>query len=173
MLAIARALMSQPRLLLLDEPSLGLAPKVIAELFDALDGLRRDGLTLLLVDQMAGLALALADRAYVIEGGSIVASGTAAQIAADPALAKAYLGGTTIPAPGAILAFLSRWQHSQRLDMTHSSLPTRRRALQLLAAGAAAAACRPCRPWPPTGRTSRSRSSSPSRRAAPATCWRG
>jgi branched-chain amino acid transport system ATP-binding protein len=92
MLAIARALMSQPRILLLDEPSLGLAPKVIAELFAALDGLRRDGMTLLLVDQMAGLALALADRAYVIEGGRIVAQGTAAEIAADPALARAYLG---------------------------------------------------------------------------------
>jgi branched-chain amino acid transport system ATP-binding protein len=92
MLAIARALMSRPRILLLDEPSLGLAPKVIAELFAALDGLRRDGMTLLLVDQMAGLALALADRAYVIEGGRIVAQGTAAEIAADPALARAYLG---------------------------------------------------------------------------------
>ena len=92
MLAIARALMSRPRILLLDEPSLGLAPKVIAELFAALDGLRRDGMTLLLVDQMAGLALALADRAYVIEGGRIVAQGTAAQIAADPVLAQAYLG---------------------------------------------------------------------------------
>ena len=92
MLAIARALMSRPRVLLLDEPSLGLAPKVIAELFAALDGLRRDGMTLLLVDQMAGLALALADRAYVIEGGRIVAQGTAAEIAADGALAQAYLG---------------------------------------------------------------------------------
>jgi ABC-type branched-subunit amino acid transport system ATPase component/ABC-type branched-subunit amino acid transport system permease subunit len=92
MLAIARALMSRPQILLLDEPSLGLAPKVIAELFSALDGLRRDGMTLLLVDQMAGLALALADRAYVIEDGRIVAQGTAAQIAADPALAQAYLG---------------------------------------------------------------------------------
>ncbi|MCP5271126.1 MAG: ATP-binding cassette domain-containing protein [Burkholderiaceae bacterium] len=92
MLAIARALMSRPRILLLDEPSLGLAPKVIAELFAALDALRRDGMTLLIVDQMAGLALALADRAYVIEDGRIVASGTAAQIAADPALARAYLG---------------------------------------------------------------------------------
>lgn len=92
MLAVARALMSRPRILLLDEPSLGLAPKVIAELFTALDGLRREGMTLLLVDQMAGLALALADRAYVIEGGRIVAQGTAAQIAADPALAQAYLG---------------------------------------------------------------------------------
>jgi ABC-type branched-subunit amino acid transport system ATPase component/ABC-type branched-subunit amino acid transport system permease subunit len=92
MLAIARALMSRPRILLLDEPSLGLAPKVIAELFSVLDGLRHEGMTLLLVDQMAGLALALADRAYVIEGGRIVAQGTAAQIAADPALAQAYLG---------------------------------------------------------------------------------
>ncbi len=92
MLAIARALMSRPRLLLLDEPSLGLAPKVIAELFAALDRLRREGMTLLLVDQMAGLALALADRAYVMEGGRIVAQGTAAEIAADGALAAAYLG---------------------------------------------------------------------------------
>jgi ABC-type branched-subunit amino acid transport system ATPase component/ABC-type branched-subunit amino acid transport system permease subunit len=92
MLAIARALMSQPRVLLLDEPSLGLAPLVIAELFSALDGLRREGMTLLLVDQMAGLALALADRAYVIEGGRIVAHGTPAEIAANDALAQAYLG---------------------------------------------------------------------------------
>ena len=92
MLAIARALMSRPRILLLDEPSLGLAPKVIAELFAALDGLRREGMTLLLVDQMAALALSLADRAYVIEGGRIVAQGTAAEIAADDALAQAYLG---------------------------------------------------------------------------------
>jgi len=92
MLAIARALMSRPRILLLDEPSLGLAPKVIAELFAALDQLRREGMTLLLVDQMAGLALALADRAYVIEGGRIVAHGSAAEIAADQALAQAYLG---------------------------------------------------------------------------------
>jgi len=92
MLAIARALMSQPRILLLDEPSLGLAPKIIAELFAALDQLRREGMTLLLVDQMAGLALALADRAYVMESGRIVAQGTSAEIAADGALAAAYLG---------------------------------------------------------------------------------
>jgi len=95
MLAIARALMSRPRILLLDEPSLGLAPKVIAELFEALDALRKEGMTLLLVDQMAGLALALADRAYVMEGGRIVAQGTAAEIAADDALAQAYLGEHT------------------------------------------------------------------------------
>ena len=84
--------MARPRILLLDEPSLGLAPKVIAELFAALDGLRREGMTLLLVDQMAGLALAMADRAYVIEGGRIVAQGAAAEIAASNALAEAYLG---------------------------------------------------------------------------------
>ena len=92
MLAIARALMARPRILLLDEPSLGLAPKVIAELFASLDRLREEGLTLLLVDQMAGLALALADRACVMEEGRIVASGSAAEIAADASLARAYLG---------------------------------------------------------------------------------
>jgi ABC-type branched-subunit amino acid transport system ATPase component len=92
MLAVARGLMSRPRILLLDEPSLGLAPKVIAELFAALDRLRSEGMTILLVDQMAALALSLADRAYVIEGGRVVAHGTAADIAADDALARAYLG---------------------------------------------------------------------------------
>ncbi|WP_343725772.1 branched-chain amino acid ABC transporter ATP-binding protein/permease [Herbaspirillum huttiense] len=92
MLAIARGLMSRPRVLLLDEPSLGLAPKVIAELFAALDQLRRENMTIVLVDQMAALALSLADRAYVIEGGRVVAQGTAAEIAANDALAKAYLG---------------------------------------------------------------------------------
>ena len=84
--------MSRPRILLLDEPSLGLAPKVIAELFASMVDMRRGGMTLLLVDQMAGLALALADRAYVMEGGRIVAQGTASDIAADNTLAQAYLG---------------------------------------------------------------------------------
>lgn len=92
MLAIARGLMSRPRVLLLDEPSLGLAPKVIAELFAALDRLRDEKMTIILVDQMAALALSLADRAYVIEGGRVVAQGTAAEIAANDALARAYLG---------------------------------------------------------------------------------
>ncbi len=92
MLAIARGLMGKPRLLLLDEPSLGLAPQVINDLFAALDRLRAEAATILLVDQMAGLALALADRAYVIESGRIVASGSAADIAGDGALEKAYLG---------------------------------------------------------------------------------
>jgi ABC-type branched-subunit amino acid transport system ATPase component/ABC-type branched-subunit amino acid transport system permease subunit len=92
MLAIARGLMAKPRLLLLDEPSLGLAPIVIDELFAALDRLRSEAATILLVDQMAALALALADRAYVIDGGRIVASGGAAEIAANETLEKAYLG---------------------------------------------------------------------------------
>jgi ABC-type branched-subunit amino acid transport system ATPase component len=92
MLAIARGLMARPKLLLLDEPSLGLAPQVINDLFAALDRLREEAATILLVDQMAGLALALADRAYVIEGGRIVAAGAAADIAAHGALEKAYLG---------------------------------------------------------------------------------
>jgi ABC-type branched-subunit amino acid transport system ATPase component/ABC-type branched-subunit amino acid transport system permease subunit len=92
MLAIARGLMAKPRLLLLDEPSLGLAPQVVNDLFNALDRLRGESVTILLVDQMAGLALALADRAYVIEGGRIVASGTAAEISAEETLEKAYLG---------------------------------------------------------------------------------
>ncbi len=93
MLAVARGLMSRPRILLLDEPSLGLAPKIIAELFEALDRLRDENMTIVLVDQMAALALALADRAYVIEGGHVVAQGTAAEIANNGDLAKAYLGG--------------------------------------------------------------------------------
>jgi ABC-type branched-subunit amino acid transport system ATPase component len=95
MLAIARGLMARPCVLLLDEPSLGLAPAMINALFAVLDQLRGERVTILLVDQMAGLALALADRAYVIEGGRIVASGAAAELAADGALERAYLGAAT------------------------------------------------------------------------------
>jgi len=91
MLAIARGLMARPKLLLLDEPSLGLAPAVIQDLFAALERLRRESATILLVDQMSALALSLADRAYVLEGGRIAASGPAAEIARDGALEKAYL----------------------------------------------------------------------------------
>ena len=95
MLALARGLMSQPVLLLLDEPSLGLAPKVIEELFAALAQLRSEGLTVLLVDQMAALALSLADRAYVLESGRVVAEGTAQSLLADGSLMRAYLGEET------------------------------------------------------------------------------
>ncbi|MGO4306225.1 branched-chain amino acid ABC transporter ATP-binding protein/permease [Cupriavidus sp. RAF12] len=93
MLAVARGLMSRPSVLLLDEPSLGLAPKVIDELFASLDTLREASITILLVDQMAALALTLADRAYVLEEGRVVASGPADELARDPALVQAYLGG--------------------------------------------------------------------------------
>ena len=93
MLALVRALMSRPKVLLLDEPSLGLAPRVIEEIFGAFRDLRDQALTLLIVDQMAGLALSVSDRAYVLSGGQIVAQGTSAEIAADPAVNAAYLGG--------------------------------------------------------------------------------
>jgi branched-chain amino acid transport system ATP-binding protein len=92
MLALARGLLAAPRALLLDEPSLGLAPAVIAKLFAALAELREEGTTLLLVEQMAGLALALADRAYVIETGRIASVGAPQDIARTAALETAYLG---------------------------------------------------------------------------------
>jgi ABC-type branched-subunit amino acid transport system ATPase component len=92
MLAIARGLMAKPRILLLDEPSLGLAPAMINELFDVLAELRDDGVTILLVDQMAALALTVADRGYVLESGRIVRQDTAQALAHDPALEAAYLG---------------------------------------------------------------------------------
>ncbi len=92
MLAIARGLMARPKILLLDEPSLGLAPAIINELFEVLARLRDDGMTVLLVDQMAALALAIADRAYVIESGSIVTAGVPEEIRGNAALERAYLG---------------------------------------------------------------------------------
>jgi ABC-type branched-subunit amino acid transport system ATPase component len=92
MLAIARGLMAKPRILLLDEPSLGLAPAIINELYDVLAGLRDEGVTILLVDQMAQLALTLADRGYVLELGRIVRAADAATLAEDPELEAAYLG---------------------------------------------------------------------------------
>jgi branched-chain amino acid transport system ATP-binding protein len=92
MLAIARGLMAKPRILLLDEPSLGLAPAMINELFEILAELRDEGVTILMVDQMAALALALADRGYVLESGRIVKAGEAATLADDPELEAAYLG---------------------------------------------------------------------------------
>jgi branched-chain amino acid transport system ATP-binding protein len=92
MLAIARGLMAKPRILLLDEPSLGLSPAMINELFDVLAELRDDGVTILLVDQMAVLALSVADRGYVLESGRVVRDDTAAGLSGDPALEAAYLG---------------------------------------------------------------------------------
>ena len=92
MLAIARGLMARPKILLLDEPSLGLAPAIINELFEVLAGLRDEGMTILLVYQMAALALAIADRAYVIESGSMVTAGVPEEIRGTAALERAYLG---------------------------------------------------------------------------------
>jgi branched-chain amino acid transport system ATP-binding protein len=92
MLAIARALMAKPRLLLLDEPSMGLAPILVDQVLDSIDMLRRDGLTILLVEQNARAALAIADRAYVLETGRITVSGSAAAIQSDERVREAYLG---------------------------------------------------------------------------------
>lgn len=92
MLALARGLMARPRVLLLDEPSLGLSPLLIQQIFDAIGRLRAQGLTILLVEQMAAQALALADRAYVLERGRITLEGTAATVREDPAVIQAYLG---------------------------------------------------------------------------------
>ncbi|MEM8853006.1 MAG: ABC transporter ATP-binding protein [Pseudomonadota bacterium] len=94
MLAIARALMSRPRLLLLDEPSMGLAPIVVKEIFQTLSALHREvGTTILLVEQNVSAALGLASRGYVMETGRVVASGASDALLADPAIQQAYLGG--------------------------------------------------------------------------------
>lgn len=93
MLAIARALMSKPRLLLLDEPSLGLAPIVIQQIFKIIARLREDGMTIFLVEQNANQALKLADRGYVLENGKIVLQDSGDALLANEAVQKAYLGG--------------------------------------------------------------------------------
>ena len=93
MLAIARALMGAPRLVLLDEPSMGLAPRTVQEVFDLLRSLNaQDGTALLLVEQNARMALGLASRAYLLETGSVVLSGSAEEVRTSPALASSYLG---------------------------------------------------------------------------------
>jgi branched-chain amino acid transport system ATP-binding protein len=92
MLAISRALMSRPKLLLLDEPSLGLAPLIVKEIFAVIRRVREEGVTILLVEQMANQALRVSDRAYVLKNGIMMTSGTAKDIANDPAVREAYLG---------------------------------------------------------------------------------
>jgi branched-chain amino acid transport system ATP-binding protein len=93
MLAIGRALMARPRLLLLDEPSLGLAPLMVRRIFDVVSRLKSEGVTILLVEQNARKALEVADRAYVLETGLITVSGVAKELAANPEVERAYLGG--------------------------------------------------------------------------------
>ncbi|MGL5284605.1 L-leucine ABC transporter ATP-binding protein /L-isoleucine ABC transporter ATP-binding protein /L-valine ABC transporter ATP-binding protein [Aeromonas sp. RU39B] len=93
MLAIGRALMSKPRLLLLDEPSLGLAPIIIQQIFDTIEQLRKEGMTIFLVEQNANQALKLADRGYVLENGRVVLEDTGEALLANPAVRQAYLGG--------------------------------------------------------------------------------
>ena len=92
MLALARALMGRPKLLLLDEPSLGLAPLIVQKIFDILRQLNADGMSILLVEQNARMALSCARRGYVLETGSITASGTASDLLIDPRVKQAYLG---------------------------------------------------------------------------------
>ena len=93
MLAIGRALMAEPRLLLLDEPSMGLAPRLVAEIFSRIAALKTLGTTILLVDQNARAALGIADRGYVMETGRVVLSGSAHELLHDPQVQQAYLGG--------------------------------------------------------------------------------
>ena len=93
MLAMSRALMCHPRLLMLDEPSMGLSPLLVDQVFEIIKDINRDGTTVLLVEQNAGKSLAISDRAYVMETGSIVLTGTGAELAASEKVRKAYLGG--------------------------------------------------------------------------------
>jgi branched-chain amino acid transport system ATP-binding protein len=93
MLAMGRAIMAKPKLLLLDEPSMGLAPLMVKTIFQIIEKINQDGTTILLVEQNANMALSVADRAYVIETGKVVISGTAAELQASEEIKKAYLGG--------------------------------------------------------------------------------
>jgi len=93
MLAMGRALMSRPRILLLDEPSMGLAPLLVKEIFEIIKDINKNGTTILLIEQNANMALSVAGRAYVIENGEITLSGTGAELAKSDEIRKAYLGG--------------------------------------------------------------------------------
>ena len=93
MLAIGRALMSKPKLLMLDEPSMGLSPLLVDEVFDIIKTINKEGTTILLVEQNAGKSLAISDRAYVLENGEITLSGTGKELMASEDVKKAYLGG--------------------------------------------------------------------------------
>ena len=93
MLAMGRALMSKPKVMMLDEPSMGLAPILVKEIFDIIKVFNEMGTTVLLVEQNASMALSIADRAYVLETGKVVKTGTGAELLVDDDVRKAYLGG--------------------------------------------------------------------------------
>ena len=93
MLAMGRAIMSHPKLLMLDEPSMGLSPLLVDQVFEIIKDINKDGTTILLVEQNAGKSLAISDRAYVLENGSIVLTGTGSELASSEMVRKAYLGG--------------------------------------------------------------------------------
>ena len=93
MLAMGRALMSKPKLLMLDEPSMGLSPLLVDQVFEIIKSINKDGTTILLVEQNAGKSLAISDRGYVLENGSIVLSGTGKELMESEEVKKAYLGG--------------------------------------------------------------------------------
>ena len=96
MVAIARALISKPKLMMMDEPSLGLAPILIRSIFDTLVRLRKTGMTLLIVEQMAWLALDVCDSAYVLDQGSVKASGSKEELLKNPQILEAYLGKAVV-----------------------------------------------------------------------------
>ena len=100
MVAVARGMMAKPRLLLLDEPSLGLAPLIVQQVFRIISEIRRRGTTVLLVEQNAHMALSVADRGYVLETGSLLVSGAPAELWSNPDVRAAYLGGRTVAAVG-------------------------------------------------------------------------
>lgn len=93
MLAVARALMSRPKIIMMDEPSLGLAPLVVKGIFEIIQEINKQGVTVLLIEQNANMALQIADRAYLLENGVIVKSGTGKELHSDDSIRKAYLGG--------------------------------------------------------------------------------
>ena len=93
MLAMGRAIMAKPKLVLLDEPSMGLAPLMVKTIFQVVEDINKEGTTILLVEQNANMALSVANRAYVIETGSVILSGTADELQASEEIKNAYLGG--------------------------------------------------------------------------------
>jgi branched-chain amino acid transport system ATP-binding protein len=101
MVAIGRALMSRPRLICMDEPSMGLSPLFVERVFEVIGEINRQGVTIFMVEQNASMALSVAHRAYVLQTGRVVLSGTAAELRADPAIREAYLGEMVVPAAAA------------------------------------------------------------------------